>query len=429
MLFIFGAIVIHAPLIVAIGSTWPEIAVEIKAWKELAMLLAGGLIAAAIISQKQWKLLQDKLLYAIGVYGLVHLILLAVFPLTAAAHVAGLMIDLRFVAFFVLVYLFLKLYPTYRPSFIKVGIVGAAIVVGFAVMQLILPADFLKHLGYSESTIMPYLTVDKNPDYVRLQSTLRGPNPLGSYAIIVFASVVSYAMSRFDRLKSAKHVLLIGGLAIGSLVAVWFSYSRSALIGLVVALALIAWRWRHKVSVRLRLMIVAAIVVVGGLGVWLIRDTDFWHNVVMHDNPTTGAAVTSNDGHADSLVEGLKRMAAQPLGAGVGSTGSASIIGGQPFIMENQYLFIAHEVGWFGLVLFLVIFGIIIWRLWRRRGDWLALGVLASGLGLAAIGLIQPVWVDDTVSIVWWGLAAIVLSAKGVTRGRTTTHKKATRTT
>jgi hypothetical protein len=32
---------------------------------------------------------------------------------------------------------------------------------------------------------------------------------------------------------------------------------------------------------------------------------------------------------------------------------------------------------------------------------------LASGIGLALIGLLLPVWVDDTVSIVWWGLAAI----------------------
>ena len=31
-------------------------------------------------------------------------------------------------------------------------------------------------------------------------------------------------------------------------------------------------------------------------------------------------------------------------------------------------------------------------RLWLVRKDWLALGVLASGIGLAMIGLLLPVW-------------------------------------
>ena len=48
---------------------------------------------------------------------------------------------------------------------------------------------------------------------------------------------------------------------------------------------------------------------------------------------------------------------------------------------------------------------------WKRRQDWLALGVFGSGIGLALIGVLLPVWVDDTVSIVWWALLAIVLAA------------------
>jgi hypothetical protein len=52
-------------------------------------------------------------------------------------------------------------------------------------------------------------------------------------------------------------------------------------------------------------------------------------------------------------------------------------------------------------------------RLWQRRTDWLALGLFSSGIGLALIGLLLPVWVDDTVSIVWWGLAAVAIAKKG----------------
>lgn len=430
LIFIFGAIVIHAPLIVATGAAVPEIALGVKAWKEVMMVAAAILLVIAITDRKQWRdLFTDKLMWLIGGYVLLHLLLLAIFPLSPAAHIAGLMIDLRFVAYFVLVYVFLNMYPSHRPSFLKVGAIGAAIVVGFALLQMLLPPDFLKYLGYSEATISPYLTVDKNSDYVRLQSTLRGPNPLGAYAMVVFAGVLTYGLAHIRRLKSWKEMIAIGAFAIAALVAVWFSYSRSALIGLIVAVAIVAWRWRHKATMRLRLIIISSMIVVGGVAIWLVQGTDFWHNVVLHDNPTTGAAVTSNEGHAESLADGLRRMAVQPLGAGVGSTGSASLIGGEPLVIENQYLFIAHESGWIGLALFVVIFGIILWRLWRRRDEWLTLATVASGLGLAAIGLVQPVWVDDTVSIIWWGLAAIVLSTKGVRRGRTKTHKKAARAT
>ena len=137
-------------------------------------------------------------------------------------------------------------------------------------------------------------------------------------------------------------------------------------------------------------------------------------NVILHENPTTGAEVSSNDGHVESLIFGVGRLVAQPLGAGIGSTGSASLYdddeGG--VIIENQYLYIAHETGWLGLALFVAIFGLIMVRLWQARDDWLALGAFASGVGMALIGLLLPVWADDTVAIVWWALAATALGGE-----------------
>ena len=64
----------------------------------------------------------------------------------------------------------------------------------------------------------------------------------------------------------------------------------------------------------------------------------------------------------------------------------------------------------------MTLFGMVMQRLWRRRGDWLALAVFASGVGIAVAGIILPVWADDTVAIVWWGLAALVLATPAVTR-------------
>ena len=149
------------------------------------------------------------------------------------------------------------------------------------------------------------------------------------------------------------------------------------------------------------------IVFAGGL--FAFRNSSFVSNVLLHENPSGGSLVSSNANHVASLQTGWRQAMLQPLGAGVGSTGSASLFGGSPEVIENQYLFTAHESGWLGLGLFVAIFTLILIRLWHRRSDWLALGTFASGLGLAFIGLLLPVWVDDTVSIVWWGLAALAL--------------------
>jgi hypothetical protein len=114
------------------------------------------------------------------------------------------------------------------------------------------------------------------------------------------------------------------------------------------------------------------------------------------------------------LQNGLNKFINQPLGAGVGSTGSASLYSDSPIVIENQYFFIAHEAGWLGLGLFIYIFGLILIYLWNKRKNWLVLGVFASGIGLAIIGVLLPVLVDDTVSIVWWGMAAVALSSQGL---------------
>jgi hypothetical protein len=147
-------------------------------------------------------------------------------------------------------------------------------------------------------------------------------------------------------------------------------------------------------------------------GVAALLGPAFVSNVVLHENPSGGSAQKSNEGHIESLQQGSAHLMRQPLGAGIGSTGSASLYGSDGLIIENQYLFIAHEVGWIGLGLFAWLFVEIMARLWRRRQDYLAAGMFASGIGLAFIGLLLPVWVDDTVSIVWWGLAAVALGGK-----------------
>ena len=175
---------------VFIESRWPFAGDGIKAWKELMLAVALILLVIDYYHRRALAALRnDWVVWLVGVYALLHIATSLLSPLTQGQAIAGLMIDLRYVAYFIAIYLFLKAYPVYRQSFFKVLLIGSGIVLGFAVLQLVLPHDFLKYVGYSSETIQPYLTVDNNPDYVRLQSTLRGPNPLGAYALTALIGV------------------------------------------------------------------------------------------------------------------------------------------------------------------------------------------------------------------------------------------------
>lgn len=426
LLAILGLIVLHAPMTVVVATYLPDIAVGFKAWKEVLMALAAVCIAVEVTRRGLWRVFAgDRLFWVLLAYIALHIATVLVTPLEAQAEMAGLGIDLRYIVYFCLVYSFLKLHPQYYRSFVAVGIVGAGIVMGFALMQQVLPRDTLKHLGYDKyTTIAPYMTVDQNPDYIRINSTLRGPNPLGAYAVMVLAGVVAYVLYRGkSALQTANHKLLYGLLLVGGVVALWTSYSRSALVaGMVAVGVVVAVHFRRYMTARVWAGIAAGLVLVTGL-MFAARETAFVRNVIFHDSSTSGAEIDSNQEHFDSLEQGLERMASQPVGAGVGSTGSASLFGDNGLIIENQYLMIAHEAGWLGLVLFLVIYLVVLWRLWAMRRNWLASTMFASGVGLALIGLLLPVWADDTVSIVWWGMAAVVLSSKRRNHGKPTDQK------
>ena len=426
LLVIFGGIVLHAPLSVGFGTLFPAAELLIKSWKEILMLLAGLIMLVLLYQKKQWGILKSPLILLIAGYAVLHLLLLPLYWQGLPASIAGLFIDLRYLLFFVLVYVAIRLYPSLRQPFVVTFFVGAFVVTAFALLQVfVLPHDILKYIGYSHTTIAPYLTVDQNPQYIRINSTLRGPNPLGAYAVIVLSILFAFWLK--PRQEKLRQPLAISVIVIGSFVALWASYSRSALFAAFAAFAVIAVAVVGR-RIPKKFWIALAVVVVIAAGALIAgRNTNFVSNVLLHQNATTGASVDSNQGHIESLQDGVSRMVHQPLGAGIGSTGSASLYGSQPLIVENQFLFTAHEVGWLGLALFVYISFLVLKALWRRRSDWLTLGIFASGIAMILIGLLLPVWVDDTVAIIWWGLAAIALAGKESDGG--TFDKKTKRTT
>jgi hypothetical protein len=409
LLVVFAGIVVHAPFSVGLTTLWPEHDLLIKSWKEILLGVATLLLPVLLTLHKRWNIFREPLFLCIAAFAVLNIALIPVFYTGVEATLAGVLINLRYLLFFVLVYVALALYPGRARLFLKVFVAGALVVVVFAILQsTVLPNDILKYIGYDQDTIMPFLTVDQNTDFIRINSTLRGPNPLGAYAMIVLVLLLAYWLKSKRKLTRPQFNLMVV-LGLGGAVALWASYSRSALLATVIGVAIVLWvAVGKKVTKGMWIALAVVALMIGGSLVAL-KDTNFVSNVILHEDPNEGGAVNSNDGHAESLIDGAARAAQQPLGGGIGSTGSASLLGDSPLIIENQYLFVAHESGWLGIILFAIIAVLLMVKLWRGRQDWLVLGVFASGIGLMLIGVLLPVWGDETVSIIWWGLAAIAL--------------------
>jgi len=268
-----------------------------------------------------------------------------------------------------------------------------------------LPRDFLSHFGYNSNTIAPYETINHNVHYIRIESTLRGANPLGAYLLIPI-SLLTVLIVRGKR--GWQYVAFL----LAAVLALYFSFSRSAWLGAVLSIGLILLiSLRSRQAKRwIATLACLGLVIIGGLAL-NSRHNIRLENILLHTQTHSAIKTTSDEGHATALKAGLHDLLHQPLGHGPGSAGPASIYNNHPArIAENFYVQIGQETGWLGLGLFLLINGGVGYLLWVRRSDPLALSLFASLIGLSLINLLSHAWADDTLAYVWWGLAGIAMA-------------------
>ena len=317
--------------------------------------------------------------------------------------------DLRYFIFFVVVWVIAAAAPRLYYAWPKLVFWPAAIVVLFGLVQyFFLPYDFLRHLGYSASTIFPYEDINHNMHYIRAMATLRGANPLGAY----LALIVSLLLVLRRQWRKWWYIPLL----VASLTVLVLSFSRAAWLGLAASAAFLLWLQVHSRYGR-RLVFatgIGGIIIAFGLGVLLRYDATF-QNIVFHTETHSAIKTTSDQGHASALIGGLHDVVREPLGRGPGTAGPASVYNtGHPGrIAENYFIQIAQETGWLGLALFLGINSLTAWALWQRRSDHLALGLLAAFLAVSIANCFSHAWADDTLAYIWWGLAGTVIAGQG----------------
>lgn len=393
-----------------------------KVWKEILLILllipAGTLVVRDKALQK--KLLNSWIVRICFMYTVLHLISAAVMMRDLDALAYGLAINLRIVGFFLVSLILFSSIKISKNVLLKVLLIPCSMVLVFGLLQLfVLPTDFLAWFGYEKGvTIAPSINIDEQPDQLRIMSTLRGPNPLGAYLILPGITLFILAWKNMDwvkrRLTIAKSKQYTGAafIFIALLIVLYATHGRASWIGFFAALGVGLFL---LLPAKMRLyLIVAGItgsVVAAGLA-YQYRGSSFVQNVILHDNPETGAEMTSNDGHLVALQQGLSSVADRPvLGCGPGCAGPASFYndkGGS--LSENYYVQVGQEVGVAGTALFVALSVLVGMSLWQRRSDTLALALFASLVGISLANLLLHIWADDTLAYIWWGLAGAVIA-------------------
>jgi hypothetical protein len=404
------------------GSTLVGHYLVLRLWDDVAALVVIAIAGAWVLRDqalRKW-LAGSLLVRLIGAYVgltvLLGLVALTRGEVTVHALCYGLLSNLRYIVWFLAVLIVAQHVPRLRQHWPRLVLIPASVVVLFAVAQFtVLPHDFLAHFGYGASTIAPIETINHNQNYIRVQSTLRGANPLGAYLVVILSAVgVVLARGRWRWAMAA-----LGAIAT---VALFASGSRSAWIGVVLAVLVIVWRRLPSRQARVVMAVscVGVAVLAASLFVALRDNTDV-QNAILHTQTNSHVATTSNSAHLDATVDGLRDVVHQPLGDGPGTAGPASAHNGTHGVRvaENYYVQIAQETGWLGLTLFIAIVTLVAAELYQRaKTSPLALTLLAALVGMSFVNLLSHAWADDTLAFLWWGLAGIALSAPPAKKGK-----------
>jgi hypothetical protein len=375
-----------------------------KSWKDILLLFDLFVAFAYLLQKKRFHLFyKNKVFWLIMAYSFLNLILWVALRPDKKAAIAALLINLRLFGILLLGWVLMTFVDLQRllKVLLPVLLVGAVIVIVFGLMQItVLPKDFLAHFGYGPNTITPYGTVDSSQSIVRIESFLRGPNPLGSYLVIVAALVAGLWK------RSRRVILSIFFIAL--LIVLYKTYSRSAAIGLLVTAVVFTWLSMTNKQLRNRLFCIGSICVAVAVVVvvLLLPHSTFLQNDLLHTK-THDKNASSNVVHLSALENTLSAIIHKPFGHGPGTYGPASFYSSTPRIPEDYYLDVAAEYGILGLLIFVIINIWIAKDLWGQRYSWWPRMLFATLCGISVINLMLQGWSDDTTGLMWWGLAGL----------------------
>ncbi len=392
----------HAFLSVSLGHVLGHQTL-IQSWKEVTLVLAGLLVIALYEPAQIIATLKRKVNLAIITFAVLALLIsLAAGAYHGSAFWYGVKTDLGFLLAFILA----QFASARAQKWAVIVFMAASTIVGlFGFVQVnFLPVDFLNRFGYGPNTIEAFRFVNPAVPAVRIVSTLSGPNQLGSFLILPICLMVYQLISR------RRWIWLIPlGLCLYTL---WHTYSRSAELGLVVAIvvmlfALMNRKWRLIAAGTL----LAIALIVGFLGRNAIMSNETVQAYVFHGAIIDQKVYGSDAGRLAGIQDGISTVAKQPLGRGLGTAGPASYHGANTIITEDYYLQIAIEAGILGLLVFGLIVTLAGTELWRVRDEALSgFPILAALAGLSICNLFLHTWADSSTALTFWVIAGLAIN-------------------
>jgi hypothetical protein len=414
----FGYISIHPFVAAVVGSSTGNFA-TIKIWKDiLVSLLAVAVIVYGLVKETiRKKLFEDRLVWFTGLYTLLTLVIFVVGHTYAnKSGFAGLIFNLRFIALFLIVRILMysaslsKEKLIYIRSFLTkwVIVIATAVAIFGIVQTVILPSDFMTHLGYNGiTTISPVSTVDDNMNVRRAFSTLNDANELGAYLIIP----IMLGIERFMRTKKWQY--LAGTLIM--LMGLYLTHSRAAFIGLLVAGVIFSVPYlQGRLNRRTLILSGAGVISVLAILVFAASTHPSVRLAIFHSSSKDGSLVQgSTFDHYVATKDGIKDAVQHPFGRGVGQAGPAAFYNKseKPRIAENYYVQIAQEVGFAGLLLFILSVAMGLMQVLSTKNAAYSMSFLAGFAGVAIVALFLHTWASDAVSYIAWGLLGIFLPA------------------
>lgn len=257
-----------------------------------------------------------------------------------------------------------------------------------------------------------FLTVNYQP---RSFSTLGHPNVFGGFLVI--ALMLSLGLWFGER--SVRRRVVVGGMIGAMLVALLYTLSRGAWIGLMAGLAVIGlWKTR-RASVRVRVLSFAlmGLALILGMILW----PSLWQRILSGENIQNRVAIWKG---------AYKMFRARPVwGWGIGTFAlyfprfrpwDYWLHGVEIHVRHahNEYLEILSEIGGIGLVVFLVLLGMFFrcgWSVARRGSDrelnhWM-MGLCAAMVGTLVHSVVSVSLRWTSTGVLFWmglGLGATV---------------------
>jgi len=421
LLGIFLLIVALLP-VHAIFSTWATSNFAhqdiFKSWKEVLVYGAAFPLILWVAYKKPQLILgilRKKINIGVLLFIVMNLILFRVSHYGLRSEAAGFIFNTRFLAFFLFAQVMASLFnkELMEKAVFWLICVGGIIVTVFGFLQMtIFPKDLLKHIGYSKYTIMPHYTVSNNTYFVRIISTLRGPNELGAYMVFWFPILLILTLKYWKKEVKYRYVAVF--MWIASILTLFGSGSRSAYLACAASLAITTFLVVNK-NIKREMLIAALVIgVVGSLALIAGRNTRFEQVTVFHQDPMVKTATTSNLQHAQSVKDAVTIIKEHPLGLGVGTTNVPSTYGPKVLTVENYFLVTMVETGIIGGIIFIAICSMLGYELWKVQEDNVAKALLAGLIGVSIVAMLLPAWGDETLSMLLWGLAGIVISKRTI---------------